>query len=249
MKRYFLADAHLKDPRDLNYRHLLGFLRSLEEEPCELFLLGDIFEFWMGYRHTLFAVYVPLLEQLRRLREQGTEIVFVEGNHDFRMGPYFTKTLGCTVFPREGLLERDGRRIHISHGDLVDEEDFPYRLLRAFLRCAPFYAAFSVFPPDWAWEIARWAGRRSRKKRAAREKRWDPENLLRRHARRRFAQGADLVITGHFHFPWLEESEEETILALGDWISQFSYAILDEGKITLTSYPTEEENRPLSNSY
>ncbi|NLV23466.1 MAG: UDP-2,3-diacylglucosamine diphosphatase [Deltaproteobacteria bacterium] len=236
MKRYFLADAHLKDPGDRNYRHLLDFLRSLEKEPCELILLGDIFEFWMGYRHVLFAPYVPLLEQLRRLRERGTEIVFVEGNHDFRMGPYFTETLGCTVFSGDGVLERDGRRLHISHGDLVDEEDVPYRLLRAFLRCPLFYAAFRVFPPDWAWAIARRAGRRSRKKRAARERRWDPENLLRRHARRRFAAGADIVISGHFHLPWREQSGAGTILSLGDWISQFSYAVMDQGQILLTSY-------------
>lgn len=239
MKRYFLADAHLKNPRDANYRHLLSFLRSLEKEPCEIFLLGDIFEFWMGYRHVLFAPYIPLLEQLRRLREQGVEIIYVEGNHDFRMGPYFTKTLGCTVFSRGESLERDGRRLHISHGDLLDEGDIPYRLLRAFLRCTPFYTAFRVFPPDWAWEIARWAGRSSRKKRAAREKRWDPQSLLRRHARRRFSEGADLVISAHFHLPWQEQSREGTIVALGDWIEQFSYAVLEDGEITLTTFPAD----------
>jgi UDP-2,3-diacylglucosamine hydrolase len=239
MRRYFLADAHLKDPQDRNYRHLLEFLRSLEEEPCELFLLGDIFEFWMGYRHTLFAPYVPLLEQLRRLRERGTELVFVEGNHDFRMGPYFEETLGCTVLPQGGVVERDGRRIHISHGDLLDAEDTSYRLLRAVLRSAPFYALFRLFPPDWSWEIARWSSRRSRKKRAARERRWHPQELLRRHARQRFAQGAEIVISGHFHHPWQEQGPEGTIIALGDWITQFSYAVLDQGKIILTTCPEE----------
>jgi UDP-2,3-diacylglucosamine hydrolase len=71
MRDVFIADAHLLDPADENYRRLLAFLDGLRGETRTLYLLGDIFEFWVGYRHVVFAPYVPLLEALRRLREGG----------------------------------------------------------------------------------------------------------------------------------------------------------------------------------
>ncbi len=102
MRDIFLADAHLLDPSDANYRRLLAFLDRQRGSVGTLYLLGDIFEFWVGYHHTVFAPYVPLLEALRRLREAGARIVYVEGNHDFHLGPYIEETLGCTVLPDGG---------------------------------------------------------------------------------------------------------------------------------------------------
>src|SRR6056297_1490602 len=99
MKDVFVADAHLADPASENYRCFLDFLNSLRGETRTLFLLGDIFEFWIGYRHIVFSPYVPVLDALRRLKEAGTEIVYVEGNHDFHVGPYFEKVLEARIFP------------------------------------------------------------------------------------------------------------------------------------------------------
>ncbi len=71
MKDIFLADAHLLDPEDDNYLRLLTFLKNHRGSIRTLVLLGDIFEFWIGYRHTVFAPYIPLLEELRKQRETG----------------------------------------------------------------------------------------------------------------------------------------------------------------------------------
>ena len=109
MKAVFIADAHLLDPEDANYRRLLAFLHQQRGSLSHLVLLGDIFEFWLGYRHSVFAPFVPLLEELRRQRAAGTELVFVEGNHDFHLGPYFSETLACRILPDGGVLELDGR--------------------------------------------------------------------------------------------------------------------------------------------
>ena len=94
MKRdIFLADAHLLHPQQDNYQRLLGFLGAQRGQLRTLYILGDLFEFWVGYRHLIFAPYVPLLNALGDLQQAGTEIVYVEGNHDFHLGPYFRDTL------------------------------------------------------------------------------------------------------------------------------------------------------------
>ncbi len=239
MRDIFIADAHLLDPQDANYRRLLDFLHSQRGQLRTLFLLGDLFEFWIGYRHTVFAPYVPLLETLRQLREQGTRIVYVEGNHDFHLGPYFETILDCRILPDGGIIELDGERIYIGHGDLVNPDDKGYRLLRRFLRSRPLLWLSRLLPPDWAWAIARWGSRLSQKKHTEKNGRWLPEQMLDNHARGHFEAGCKAVITGHFHTPLYRSTPDGRILiSLGDWISQYSYAVFEDGAFSLETFPT-----------
>jgi UDP-2,3-diacylglucosamine hydrolase len=233
MRDIFIADAHLVAPSDDNYRKLLSFFEEQRGRIRTLFLLGDIFEFWMGYRHTVFAPYVPLLESLRRLRESGTEIVYVEGNHDFHMGPYFENVLGCRILPDGGPVDLDGHKVFIGHGDLVNPDDRGYRILRRCLRSRALRRLKNLIPPDWAWAIARWAGRRSR---GSSSERRAPRDMLMAHAGELFDQGYSAVVTGHFHEPSLTETEAGTVVALGDWIERYSYAVFDNGRFELRTY-------------
>lgn len=237
MRDLFIADAHLLDPRDANYRRLLEFLRSQRGRVRTLFLLGDIFEFWIGYRHTVFAPYVPLLETLRQLREAGCEIVYVEGNHDFHLGPYFETTLGCRILPDGGVVELDGERIFIGHGDLIDPGDKGYRLLRRLLRSRPLRWLAGIVPPDWAWAIARWSSALSRRGHPEKNRRGLPEQLLDAHARAHFRTGCRAVITGHFHVPLHRATPDgQTLIALGDWIDQYSYGVFEAGAFSLETF-------------
>lgn len=236
MRDLFLADAHLRDPADENYQRLLAFLAAETGRVRTLYILGDLFEFWVGYRHTVFAPYVPLLEALRRLHAAGTEIVYVEGNHDFHLGPYFRDVLGCRILPDGGTVTIDGRRVHLSHGDLVNPADHGYRLLRRLLRSAPLRLLLRLVPPDAAWAVARWGSRQSKKSHGAKRARWVPRELLLNHARSHFAAGCQAVVTGHFHAPLLSSEAGGTLVALGDWIDQYSYAVCEDGTFTLETF-------------
>jgi UDP-2,3-diacylglucosamine hydrolase len=232
MKDIFLADAHLFDPAAGNYQRLLAFLRQNRGRIRHLVLLGDIFDFWVGYRHTVFAPFVPLLEELRQQRETGTELIFVEGNHDFHMGPFFSEFLDCRILPDGGPLQLDDRRIFIAHGDLVNPDDKAYRMLRSALRCRLSRALLPLVPPDWAWSMARWASRLSGRKKKG-PSAFLPEQALLNFARERFAEGFDTVITGHFHVPLFRQIEDKLLIALGDWIEQDSYAVFEHGAFAL----------------
>jgi UDP-2,3-diacylglucosamine hydrolase len=235
MKDLFLADTHLVDPRDERYSRLLTFLDENRGQLRSLVMLGDIFDFWIGYRHCVFSAYIPLLESLRRLSEAGTELVFVEGNHDFHLGPYFRDTLGCRILPDGGCLERDGRKIFIAHGDLINPRDQGYRLLRRFLRHNWTRHLMMMIHPDSAWRIARWASAKSARKNGGRDRHRLPREDLLAFARSRFSEGYDTVITGHFHVPLMHREKRHTLIALGDWSTKPSYAILENGDFTLYS--------------
>lgn len=236
MKDLFLADAHLRDPADRPYRRLLDFLAAQQGQVRTLYLMGDIFDFWLGFRHTVYACYVPLLEQLRQLREAGTELVFVEGNHDFHMGPYFTEVLGCRVLPDGGPVIIDGRQVYLSHGDLVNGSDSGYRRLRRLLRSGLVRGLAQVVHPDWTWQIYRWLERRSARGKAPKLQRQLPLAALRRHAEARFAEGCQVVVTGHFHIPHQETTAAGTWLSLGGWLESGAYAVWEDGQLTTASY-------------
>jgi UDP-2,3-diacylglucosamine hydrolase len=233
MKDVFIADAHLHLPEDANYQRLLTFLGSLEGQVRTLYLLGDIFQFWVGYRHCVFANAVPLLAALRRLHVAGTRLVYVEGNHDFKLGPYFRDTLACRVIPDSADIEIDGMRVHLAHGDLVDPADSGYRLLRTTLRSWPLQVFKNLIPPDWMWGISVWMNRKSQANHHLRDRAWRPLQLLEGYFEKRCAAGAQAVVTGHFHTPLIKVSERGTLVALGDWITQYSYAVFENGRFTL----------------
>lgn len=230
MKAIFLADAHLRHAEDKNYRALLDFL-SQEKELDALFLLGDIFEFWLGYKHLVFSAYVPLLEKLRQLSEAGTKLYFVEGNHDFNMGPYFTETLHCTVIPDQQLIDWNGQKIMLSHGDLLNP-DRNYQRLRSVFRSWPIKTLSRLIHPDLVWAFALWLSKKSTGNRP-RNRHHDPSPYLTQLAT---AGYSNLVICGHFHYPVETTHNDVKIIALGDWITQFSYAEMIDGEIKLKTY-------------
>lgn len=236
MKDLFLADAHLMNPQDDNYRRLLALLRREEGQVRTLYLLGDIFEFWVGYEHVVFTPYVPILEALRRLHETGTQIVWVEGNHDFHLGPFVRDTLQATIYPEKATITLDGKKIFLCHGDLIDAGDTGYRLYRSLLRSRFLGKLVDLFvSPDRLWRFSRFLSARSKAKRRHRPRR-DPRPLLLDHAQRRFAEGCQIVITGHFHVPFIEKTPQGLIIALGDAMEQASYIIYEDGNFRTATF-------------
>ena len=230
MKAIFLSDAHLRHPQDNNYLRLLDFLNQ-QKDLDALFLLGDIFEFWLGYKHLAFTAYIPLLEKLRQLSTSGTKLFFVEGNHDFNLGPYFTKTLNCTVIPDQQKISWDGKNILISHGDLI-KQDRNYQRLRSFWRSWPIKFLAKIIHPDIVWSFALWLSNKSSKNNPEKNHQ-NPSTYLIPFSE---TSDSDIVVCGHFHFPLEKEHQGVRIIALGDWITQFSYAEMQDGKITLKQF-------------
>lgn len=236
MRAVFLADAHLRDPADVNYRMLLRFLAEQEGRCDLLVLLGDICEFLVGYPNTVFPPYVQLFEALAQLERTGTRLVYVEGNHDFHLAPYLDRHLPCRLYPNGGDINIDGRRVLVVHGDLANPADRGYRLLRAILRSSVMRLLLRLLPAAWTWRIAERMSLASKRGRNNRSQHRPAREILLPYARERLAEGYQAIITGHFHQPFHEQLEAGELIALGDWIDQYSYAVWEDGGFQLLRY-------------
>ncbi len=236
MRAIFLADAHLRQVQDQNYQKLLDFLDQ-QQDLDALFLLGDIFEFWLGYKYLAFTAYIPLLEKLRQLKESGTKLYFVEGNHDFHMGAYFTDTLQCTVIPDQQQVEWDNRKLLLCHGDLLNPNP-NYHRLRRLWRSGLIRFLSKLVHPNWVWSLGIWLSDLSQKKRPrSKNCNWDPSPLILPFAEEQIAAGADVVFCGHFHQPIDRQlAPGKQLIVIGDWIHQFSYAEMIDGQVSLKTF-------------
>lgn len=239
MRVVFIADAHLRQPEDRNYRALLTFLAGLEGKTDLLVIVGDLFEFLIGYPVRDFPHYRPVLDGLLSLKAAGARIIYHEGNHDFHLGSFFIETLGAEVHSGPAIIDLDGKKTFICHGDQINRGELSHRMLRALFHGPLVKALIPIVPARFACFIADRLGRRSVDGRAKKKRRVDTRALLiRDYAAEWFGKGCDAVVTGHFHLPFLETSDSgrHTLLSMGDWITRYSYAECLDGEFSLKSY-------------
>ncbi len=233
MRAIFIADAHLRHPDDDNYKNLLKFLEQEQGNLDALFLLGDIFEFWIGYRSIVFSEHLPLLSRLQQLSNSGCRLYYVEGNHDFNLGSFFTETLKCTVIPNQEIVTFGQQKIFICHGDLANPEAKGYLRLRAFWRSGLIRFISKIVPPDSAWRFGNFLCDLSRKKKRQQQ---DPSAVVIPYAKKSLALGADSFVCGHFHYPLQKNIEEGRVTVLGDWVKQFSFLEVIDDSYELKSF-------------
>jgi UDP-2,3-diacylglucosamine hydrolase len=234
MKAVFFSDAHIRDHRDPNLPPLLDFLDSLPGTLDRLYVVGDLFDTWFAFPRTVYAVYVPLLGALHRVRRRGARIIYLAGNHDFEMGPFFTEVLEAEVHQAGVVIEEDGLRAYVAHGDLANPADRKYRLLRRTLRAAPTRWLARHLPPAWVWHIAQSMTHRFTGEEIAR--RMPLKEVFAEFAARKLDEGFDTVILGHSHLPAFDARAGKTYVNLGDWVAARTYLEWTDGRLALKSW-------------
>jgi UDP-2,3-diacylglucosamine hydrolase len=193
----FLADGHLTRDDPDRLAVLVAALESLGRTCATLCILGDLFEVWLGLDAPL-----PHVERvgraLRALRASGVRTVYVEGNRDFRIGHGATRGLFDLVAEREHVETFGSCRYHLSHGDLVNAADRPYRLWRGFAKGLLAPIGLELLPDRLALDLAERLERRLRRTNRAHKSAF-PTEQCQAYASERVAAGADFVMVGHFH--------------------------------------------------
>jgi UDP-2,3-diacylglucosamine hydrolase len=239
MRSIFIADAHLVSPDDNNYRLLLRFLRELEGELDTLYIMGDLFDFWLGFPSYPYRQYDAIIDALERLVMRGCRLVYFEGNHDFHLGTIFSQRLKAEIHAGPATECVQGKRLYICHGDQINREDRAYLLLRFLLRTNLAAAVIRYFPPAWAQKIREGLQKRSRAGYADKTAYWDYRRIILDFARSLQSRGYDGLVTGHFHLALRENIPglPFTVLSLGDWMEQFTYGEILDGELRLMTYP------------
>jgi UDP-2,3-diacylglucosamine hydrolase len=242
MRAIFIADAHLASPDAPNFRLLLRFLGELEGKLDTLYIVGDLFDFWLGFPSHPFTQFDAVLDALDRLVRGGCRLVYYEGNHDFHLGDVFSQRLHAEIHPGPSIEFVQGKRLYICHGDQINREDYGYLLLRFLLRTSMVANSVRYFPSAWAEKIRRILQKRSQAGYVMKTSRWDYRRILLDFAATVHKKGCDGLVAGHFHLALQEHDPETsfTLLALGDWIGQFTYGEMIDGDLRLLTYSTDE---------
>ena len=194
----FLGDAHITPDDQAFQKRLSRFLLTLPGRYDHLFIMGDLFEFWFGFEgYTFEKEYGPILEAFHRIVSEGVQIVYFEGNHDFCMGPVFTRDLRAWVFPDAHAFEVDGKRWFATHGDLVTAEGFRYGTYRKLIRNPVTYGVIRLLGPKRTFRIAWKMGTMSHKVYHTPEA-YDATKYT-TYVKKKFSAGYDVVIMGHTH--------------------------------------------------
>ncbi len=231
---YFLSDAHFRSkdsPRESEkLRRFASFLESIEGAK-HLYLLGDLFDFWLEYRRVIPKGYFEVLRPLRRLRDSGTEITLIGGNHDYWLGSFFEDELGATLALDGCRAEHQGKRLLMVHGDELLNGDLGYKILKAVIRNRVFVDASKILHPDLTYWLADRLSDTSRKMGEASHQNITPARSLR--LKPLLDETVDILVFGHLHMAFHQLHEQWEMVCLGDWIDQFTYGELADGRMRL----------------
>lgn len=244
---YFISDLHLgakymNNPIDRE-RCICRFLDSIKDDAAELFLLGDILDYWYEYKYVVPRGYIRFLGKLAELADAGVKLTWVTGNHDVWLFDYLRDQLNMTVLKGHTVVETQGKRILISHGDDVGVQPVMYRFTRWCFHNRVCQWLYASIHPRWTYPIAtRWSNdnRTNRSPQTL-------EAISERAATRLVEFSSDYhshhpeveaYVYGHIHLARIYPGDTKPpVVLLGEWITLNSYVVLTpNGEFTLNYF-------------
>ena len=218
-------------------RALIACLEAHGREVDHLYLLGDVFDGYIEYRHLVPKGFVRFQALLARWTDRGTPVTYLLGNHDPWHQEYFSTELGVTVAPDAVTARHFGRRLHLAHGDALTAAHQSRRWLRALLRHpVPVRLYRALLPADLGLGLARWVSRRLHDRDdetpVARILRTQAHALLRH-------QTLDGVVLAHSHVPALQDSPQGVYANTGTWCKGHTFVCLGENGMHLRQWNGE----------
>ncbi len=231
----FVSDAHFtgRDPEPMEA--FLRFLDVEKEQIGHLVILGDLFEFFFGFKDffstekpSAFTDYLPVLNKLQHLYGEGIRIKYFEGNHDFFLQSFFSEQFGMEVevYPNGCEESLEGKRVFIAHGDLSNAKQWAYRTFRRIVKSPLAYHLIHRVGPRISQRIAQTLSDMSYQKYHD-DGQLTPPPAFKAFAHQKFLEGFEIVILGHSHF---SEVVEEWIdrrrcfyYNVGDWVVHRSF--------------------------
>ncbi len=230
MATLFISDLHLNPEQPATIRLFLDFLSGQATQAEALYILGDLFEAWLGDDLPL-PGYAPALEAMKKLSDHGTPIYVMHGNRDFLLAEGFEQQSGATLIDDPTVIDLYGTPTLLMHGDLLCTDDLPYQAMRQQLRDPQWITAFLAKTAEERIDFARQLRERSKKETGEKnEAIMDVNadtvaNTLRKHHVRQ-------LIHGHTHRPAIHhleiDGEHATRYVLSDWYNRGGVLVCDE---------------------
>ncbi len=239
MSILFISDLHLDAEQPGIGAQFLAFLENEGRQADALYILGDLFESWIGDDDPN-PHYAAMKAAIRQLAESGVPVYFIHGNRDFLVGETFAAETHLALLPDPCVVDLYGTRVLLSHGDALCTDDFEYQQVRAMTR-NPVWQSMML-----AKSLAERIGIAARARAQSRERNaLLPEAIMDVNQeaveRAMRSQGVCVLLHGHTHRPAVHEFELDgkpaTRIVLGDWYEQGSVVRWDADGFELAVLP------------
>lgn len=241
---YFISDLHLgMFPKEKSLRReklVVQWLDEISTDASELWMLGDMFDYWFEYSKVVPRGFTRFLGKLASLSDQGVKLHLIPGNHDIWVFNYLISEIGLEIH-RESLLKTWNNHLFLlGHGDGLHKGDLSYRILQKIFKNRLMQWLYARIHPNGSTAFAQWWSKKSRMKDGAFEEFLGAENEHQiQFARQEIEENTEIeyFIFGHRHIPYdIQIAEKSRVICLGDWIGNFTYGVFDGSEFQLKKY-------------
>jgi UDP-2,3-diacylglucosamine hydrolase len=230
-KQYlFISDIHLglqsKEVEEEKEKLLVKFLEFSKSNCDELFIVGDLFDYWFEYKRVYQKGYFRTLAALKNLTDNGIKVHYFIGNHDFLHGNFFEKEIGAIMYKDAVSFSLNGKKFFIGHGDCMVENDLGYKILKWVLRNRITQWMYSILHPDFGIWLASRTSKSSRE--YTTKKDYGEVDGLFETAKKKIEHGSDYVIFGHLHKKVFKHYNDGNYINLGSWLDEPCYGIFNQ---------------------
>ncbi len=228
-KTYFISDLHLDESRPQLFYLLYAFLDAIQHKADALYILGDLFEFWIGDNiidTSAGKPYRPLINKLRALSDSGVSLYFIQGNRDFLAQHQFVARIGASLLPDQQVINLYGTPTLIMHGDTLCTDDKGYQRMRWLFRRKIIQKIYLSLSEE---RRARQAGSvRHATRKTTRQKAYNIVDVNQQAVEKVMTQaGVSQLIHGHTHRPKIHNidlnGQSAQRIVLGDWHDKACY--------------------------
>jgi UDP-2,3-diacylglucosamine hydrolase len=234
----FISDIHLglrsKVEEKQKENLLIKFLQFAKGNCDELFILGDLFDYWFEYKHVYQKGFFRTLSSLHDLTERGIKIHYIIGNHDFMHRDFFEKEIGVKLYEKDIETELNGSRFYLAHGDGLVKNDLGYKILKKVLRNKLVQKAYAIIHPDLGIPLASHTSKSSRDYTSKKD--YGEEDGLFVFAKKKIDAGFDFVLLGHFHQRRFKQYKDGFYINLGSWLDEPCYGIYQNNKFEIIDW-------------
>lgn len=242
-KIYFASDFHLGVPDHATSlereKRIVRWLDKVAVDASEIYLVGDLFDFWFEFKTVVPKGFVRLLGKLAELSDRGIQLHIFHGNHDLWQFGYLDEELGCKVYAKPITVNLNGKQFYIAHGDGLGPGQKWFKFILSIYRNYYFQRLFAFFHPNIGITTANWFSHRSKQQTYTEHPEFlgeDKEHLM-LHAKEIQSQTPiDYFIFGHRHLPFDKIMGQSHVINLGDWMEYNTYAVFDGVSVELKSY-------------
>jgi UDP-2,3-diacylglucosamine hydrolase len=244
VKIYFASDAHLgMHPADKSIereRILVNWLDEIQRDASEIYLLGDMLDYWFEYRKVVPRGFTRFLGKIAEITDKGIPVHYFTGNHDVWVFDYLPKEIGVQVHREPVVKNINGRKFYLAHGDGLGPTELGYAFLKKIFTSKILQWLYARIHPNCATSFAHNWSKKSRyaKGITVEFKGEDKEELLIFARDLLKKEHFDFLIFGHRHIPleYSLDNGKSKVFLLGDWIVNNTYAVFDGENVYLKRY-------------